>query len=58
MNDLNPGSPAWHSAYLLALCAMAARGAFLREAARPRRVLAVCAACTAVAVVTGVLQLP
>jgi len=56
--SLNPGSPAWHSAYLLALCAMAATGAFLREAARPRRVLALGAACTAVAVVTGVLQLP
>jgi hypothetical protein len=56
--SLNPGSPVWHSAYLLALCAMAASGAFLREAARPRRVVAVGAACTAVAVVTAVLQLP
>jgi hypothetical protein len=56
--SLNPGSAAWHSAYLLALCAMAATGAFLRDTARPRRVLVVGAACTAVAVVTGVLQVP
>jgi hypothetical protein len=56
--SLNPGSAAWHSAYLLALCAMAAAGAFLRDAARPRRVLAVGAVCTAAAAVTGLLQLP
>jgi hypothetical protein len=53
-----PGSPAWHVAYLAALCAMAATGAFLREAPRRGPVLAVGAVFTLVAVVTGLLQLP
>ncbi len=56
--SLNRGSAAWHSAYLLALCAMAAAGAFLRDAQRRWRVLAVGAASAAAAVVTGILQLP
>lgn len=55
---LHPGSPGWHAAYLAALCAMAATGAFLRDAVRTWRVLAVGAGCTAVAVLTGSLQLP
>lgn len=56
--SLHPGSPGWHSAYLLALCAMAATGAFLREAADRRRVLLVGAGCTVLAVLTGLAQLP
>ena len=55
---MEPGSPAWHVAYLASLCAMAATGAFLRESRRPWRVLALGAVLTAVAVVTGWLQLP
>ena len=57
-NGMNPGSPAWHVAYLAALCGMAATGAFLREAAHRTRVLCIGAAFTAAAVVTGLLQLP
>lgn len=55
---LHPGSPAWHAGYLAALCAMAATGAFLRAATHTWRVLAIGAGFSAVAVVTGVLQLP
>jgi hypothetical protein len=55
---MNPGSPAWHVAYLAALCGMAATGAFLKEHPNRARVLAVGAVFTAAAVVTGVLQLP
>lgn len=55
---MEPGSPAWHDAYLAALCAITATGAFLREAANRTRVLAIGAVFSAVAVVTGVLQLP
>lgn len=57
-NGMNPGSPAWHVAYLAALCGMAATGAFLRESAHRPRVVAVGALFTAAAVVTGLLQLP
>ncbi len=55
---MEPGSPAWHDAYLLALCAMAACGSFLRESARPWRVLGLGAALTALAVVPALAQLP
>ena len=55
---LNPGSPAWHVGYLLSLCAMAATAAFLRDARSPRRVLLLGAACTGLAVLTGLEQLP
>ena len=55
---LEPGSVAWHDAYLLALCAMAACGAFLREAGNRWRVLGVGAALTALAVVPALAQLP
>jgi hypothetical protein len=55
---MQPGSPGWHDAYLLGLCAMAATGAFLREAARPRRVLALGALLTALTAVPAYLQLP
>jgi hypothetical protein len=54
----HPGSPAWHVAYLASLCAMAATGAFLREARDRFRVLCVGGLCTTAAVVTGILQLP
>jgi hypothetical protein len=57
-HGFNPGSPAWHVAYLAALCAMAATGAFLRESPNRARVLGVGACFTAAAVVTGFLQLP
>jgi hypothetical protein len=55
---LHPGSPAWHAAYLAALCGMAAAGAVLRTSPRPWRVLPVGAVLTAAAVVTGWAQLP
>lgn len=55
---LHPGSPAWHAGYLAALCAMAATGAFLREAVNTRRVLLIGAGFSAVAVAAGLLQLP
>jgi hypothetical protein len=55
---MQPGSPAWHVAYLTVLCAMAACGSFLREASRPGRVLALGAVLTALAVVPAVAQLP
>lgn len=53
-----PGSPAWHDAYLVGLCAMAACGAFLREHPRPLRVLLLGAVLTALTAVPAVLQLP
>jgi hypothetical protein len=55
---LYPGSPGWHDAYLLGLCAMAATGAFLREAARPWQVLAPGALLTALTALCAFLQLP
>jgi hypothetical protein len=55
---MEPGSPPWHVAYLLALCAMAACGAFLRDTDRPWRVLGLGAVLTAMAVVPAVAQLP
>jgi hypothetical protein len=55
---MEPGSPAWHAAYLVALCAMAACGSFLRETGRPWRVLGLGAVLTALAVVPAVAQLP
>jgi hypothetical protein len=54
---LIPGSAAWHDLYLLGLCAMAACGAFLREAQNRWRVLAIGAALTALTAVPAVLQL-
>jgi hypothetical protein len=57
-HGLYPGSPGWHDAYLLGLCAMAATGAFLREAAKPRRVLALGTLLTALTAVPAYLQLP
>lgn len=57
-HGLQPGSAAWHAGYLASLCAMAASGAFLREARHRFGVLCVGGACTAAAVVTGLLQLP
>ena len=52
------GSPFWHDVYLLCLCAMAAAGAFLREARSTWRVLWIGAGCTGAAVVASLLQLP
>lgn len=57
-NGVHPGSEVWHAAYLAALCAMAAAGSFLREASVRRQALVVGAAASALAVVTGLLQLP
>ena len=53
-----PGSAFWHDVYLLCLCAMAATGAFLREARSTWRVLWIGAGCTAAAVAASLLQLP
>lgn len=55
---MQPGSPGWHVVYLLALCAMAACGSFLRDTERPWRVLGLGAVLTALAVVPAVAQLP
>ena len=55
---MEPGSPAWHAVYLLALCALAACGSFLRETERPWRVLALGAVLTGLAVVPALAQLP
>lgn len=55
---VHPGSPAWHAAYLLALCGMAAAGALLRTTPRRGRVLLAGAACTAAAGLAGWAQLP
>lgn len=52
------GSPAWHVAYLLSLCGMAAAGAFLRGTGLTRPALLAGAAMTLAAVATGLLQLP
>ncbi len=57
-NGVQPGSEVWHTAYLAALCAMAAAGAFLREPTVRTRALLLGGAATAVAVLAGVLQLP
>lgn len=57
-HGLYPGSPFWHDVYLLCLCAMAATGAFLREARSTWRVLWVGAGFTAAAVAASLLQLP
>jgi hypothetical protein len=54
---LIPGSAFWHDVYLLGLCAMAACGAFLREAQHRGRVLALGAALTALTAVPALLQL-
>ena len=54
----HPGSPGWHVGYLLALCAMAATGAFLTSARSTARVLLVGAGFTALAGLTGLAQLP
>jgi hypothetical protein len=55
---LEAGSPAWHVGYLAALCAMAATGAFLREAENRLQVLCIGGGFTAAAVAAGLLQLP
>jgi hypothetical protein len=55
---MEPGSPAWHVAYLAVLCALAACGSFLREARRPWRVVALGSVLTALAVVPALAQLP
>lgn len=55
---MHPGSPAWHVAYLAALCGMAAAGAVLRTSPHPWRVLPVGAVLTAAAVAAGWAQLP
>lgn len=55
---IQPGSAAWHVAYLVSLCGMAAAGTFLREARRTWLVLLVGALCSAAAVATGLQQLP
>ncbi len=57
-HGLQAGSAAWHAVYLTALCAMAATGAFLREARNRFRVLCLGGAFTAAAVAAGLLQLP
>ncbi len=53
-----PGSPAWHVAYLAALCAMAAAGALLRTTPHRWRVLCAGAVFTACAAAAGWVQLP
>ena len=57
-HGVHPGSPFWHDVYLLCLCAMAATGAFLREARSTWRVLWIGAGFTAAAVAAALLQLP
>jgi hypothetical protein len=57
-HGVQPGSAAWHAVYLAALCAMAATGAFLREARNRFRVLCIGGVFTAAAAAAGVLQLP
>lgn len=57
-NGLHPGSPGWHVAYLLLLCAMAVAGALLRTTARPRLLLAAGAVLTAAAAAAGTASLP
>lgn len=52
------GSPAWHVAYLLALCGMAASGTFLRGVGATRTALVAGGLFTVAAVVTGLAQLP
>jgi hypothetical protein len=55
---LAPGSPAWHVAYLLGLCGLAACAALLRVAHRRTPVLLASVTSLAVAVVGGIGQLP
>jgi hypothetical protein len=55
---LAPGSPAWHVAYLLGLCGLAACAALLRVAPRRTPVLLAAVASLAVAVAAGIGQLP
>ena len=55
---LAPGSRGWHVVYVLALCAMAAVGAYLGLARRKLPVLALGGAFTALAMLTGWAQLP
>lgn len=52
------GSPAWHAAYLAALCGLAACGALLRDAGRPVLPFLAGAALGVLAVVAGLAQLP
>lgn len=54
----HPGNADWHAAYLLALSAMAACGALLRDARRRLPVLLLGAGAAAVAAVAGWGQLP
>lgn len=53
-----PGSVAWHDAYLLGLCAMAAVGALLRTAPSRLPLLTLGALATAATAVAGWTQLP
>lgn len=53
-----PGSPAWHVAYLLGLCGLAACAALLRVAHRRTPVLLAAVAALALAVAGAVWQLP
>lgn len=55
---LSPGSPAWHVAYLLGLCGLAACAALLRVAHRRTPVLLAAVASLALAVAGAVWQLP
>lgn len=55
---LYTGSPGWHVGYLVALCALAGAGCFLREDVARWRVLGAGGAAAALAVVAGVAQLP
>lgn len=54
----DPGSIAWHCAYLAGLCAMAVAGALVPEARRPGRVVAVGAVLTGLTAAAGWMQLP
>lgn len=55
---LHDGSPAWHVAYLLGLCGLAACAALLRVVPRATPVLLAAVAALALAVAGGVGQLP
>jgi hypothetical protein len=54
----HPGSVAWHDAYLLGLCVMAAVGALLRTASERLPLLVLAGAATAATAVAGWAQLP
>jgi hypothetical protein len=56
--DLVLGSPSWHLVYLVALCGLAASGAFLRDARRPWVPFASGATFGALVIAAGALQLP